>query len=91
MFSPLIDSQQAQKQISEACSYYRNGINDFSTIPARLTIYMDGLHRMVAENQLPIGGFIIENAKCHHSQNILYEVGSPTYAPSFLTFLKGAL
>jgi hypothetical protein len=86
MFSPLIDSQQAQKQILEACRYYRNGINDFSTIPARLTIFMDGLHTMVTENQLPIGGFIIENAKCHHSQNILYEVGGPAYAPPFLTF-----
>jgi hypothetical protein len=85
MFSPLIDLQQAQKQILEACRYYRNGINDFSTIPARLTIFMDGLHTMVTENQLPIGGFIIENAKCHHSQNILYEVGGPAHAPPFFS------
>ena len=74
VFSHLVDSQQAQNLISEACTYYRNGINDFSTIPARLTIFMDGLHAMVSENQLPVGGFIIENAKCHNSQNILYEV-----------------
>ncbi|RFU27780.1 hypothetical protein B7463_g8565, partial [Scytalidium lignicola] len=72
-FSGLVDQRRGQYLIEKACKYYRDGVNDFSTIPARLTQFMDGVRTMVAENCFPAGGFVIEKAKCHYSQNILYE------------------
>ena len=70
-FSSLVDAQTAQDLIKTSCTYYRDSINGFSTIPARLTIFMDGMRRMAMENHLPRGGFVLEAAKCHY---ILYEV-----------------
>jgi hypothetical protein len=75
MFSSLVNPHAAQQLIASACAYYRDGINPFSTIPARLTIFMDGLHPMVLEGKhVSKGGFVIETAHCHYAQNILYEV-----------------
>ncbi|KAH8819382.1 hypothetical protein F5884DRAFT_10208 [Xylogone sp. PMI_703] len=73
-FAGLVDQQRGQELVNKACKYYREGVNEFSTIPARLTQFMDGVRTMIAENRLPVGGFVIEKAKCHYTQNILYEV-----------------
>lgn len=75
-FGSLVDQQRAQDLIMTACRYYREGVNEFSTIPARLTQFMDGIRGMVAENRFPVGGFVIEKSKCRYSQNILYEVST---------------
>ncbi|PMD29630.1 hypothetical protein L207DRAFT_574030 [Hyaloscypha variabilis F] len=74
IFSPLINDQMAQDKISEACSYFREGVNEFSDIPARVSIFVEALYTLVAENLVPVGGFVIENTKSRYSQNILYEV-----------------
>ncbi|RDW69729.1 hypothetical protein BP6252_08749 [Coleophoma cylindrospora] len=73
-FSSLINGQVAQSQISEACSYFHDGINDFSDVPNRVGIFVEALYTLVAENLVPVGGFVIENTKSRYSQNILYEV-----------------
>lgn len=74
LFSPLINGLMAQEKISEACSYFKDGVNAFNDIPARVLIFVEALYTLVAENLVPVGGFVIENTKSRYSQNILYEV-----------------
>jgi hypothetical protein len=74
VFAPLINGQMAQDKISEACSYFRDSVNGFNDIPARVSIFVEALYTLVAENLVPVGGFVIENTKSRYSQNILYEV-----------------
>ena len=76
-FACFIDVQNAQLQIAEACSYFRDGINDFDDIPRRVTPFLEALNQMVLDGHLPTGGFVIENTKYRNSQNILYEVRAP--------------
>jgi hypothetical protein len=73
-FSTLIDGQVAQHNVAEAYSFCQETINDFKDTPARVSIFLNALYTLVAENQIPVGGFIIENTKCRGSQDILYEV-----------------
>jgi hypothetical protein len=77
-FSSFVNAEVAQGHIAEACNYFREGINEFNDIPARVSIFVEALYTLVIENLVPVGGFVIENTKCRYSQNILYEVGSPS-------------
>lgn len=74
-FSAYINIDVSHKQISEACSYFRDGVNEFNGIPARVSIFVNALYMLVVEGLLPVSGFVIENTKSRYSQNILYEVG----------------
>ena len=76
-FASILDVQSAQAQIAEACSYFRNGINDFDDIPRRATLFLEVLYQVVMDGHLRSGGFVIENTKYRDSQNILYEVSLP--------------
>jgi hypothetical protein len=49
-------------------------MNDFNEIPHRFGVFLDNLYTLVAENRVPMGGYIIENTKSRGCQNILYEV-----------------
>lgn len=73
-FSSFVNAELAQSRISEACNYFREGVNEFNDIPARVSIFVEALYTLVVENLVPVGGFVIENTKCRYSQNILYEV-----------------
>lgn len=73
-FSSLVNVESAQQKIAAACSYFRDGTNEFNDIPARVSVFVEALYSLVMENHLPVGGFVIENTKCRGSQNILYEV-----------------
>lgn len=73
-FSTLIDLNSAQMEIAEAVSYMRDGINDFNSIPERVSKFLEALYSMVVGGHLPVGGFIIENTTARCSQNIVYEV-----------------
>jgi hypothetical protein len=73
-FSDLINVEAAQQNIADACAFCQETINEFNDIPARVSVFLNALYSLVVENQIPVGGYIIENTKCRNSQNILYEV-----------------
>jgi hypothetical protein len=76
-FAALADEAEAQDHISQARTIFREGIHDFNDVPARLSRFLDGLYELVVDDQLPVGGYIIENVRHRGTQNVLYEVREP--------------
>jgi hypothetical protein len=73
-FASLVNEDEVQDHIAQACTYLREGIHDFDDVPQRASKFLDGLYEVVRDGHLPVGGYIIENVRHRNTQNILYEV-----------------